>query len=224
MENKLEIFKNEEFGQVRLVKINGEPMFVGKDLVERLGYDISGTTSYSKYINQYCDKEDFIKMKNSSLQLFGISDLGRKGGYLVNESGVIKLIQKSESKSSEYKENFKRWLISEKLIEDKFIIKSRKEINFLDKLEQAFKPFGITGKKQYKVLNYKIDYYISQLKIAIEYDENGHSGYTYEQHEGRQKEIEKKLGCKFIRVTDNNPDEYNIGLVFKEMVKHHIIS
>ena len=30
MENKLEIFKNEEFGQVRLVKINGEPMFVGK--------------------------------------------------------------------------------------------------------------------------------------------------------------------------------------------------
>ena len=142
MENKLEIFKNEEFGQVRLVKINGEPMFVGKDLVERLGYDISGTTSYSKYVNQYCDKEDFIKMKNSSLQLFGISDLGRKGGYLVNESGVIKLIQKSESKSSEYKENFKRWLISEKLIEDKFIIKSRKEINFLDKLEKVLEPFG----------------------------------------------------------------------------------
>ena len=224
MENKLEIFKNEEFGQVRLVKINGEPMFVGKDLVERLGYDISGTTSYSKYVNQKCDKEDFIKMKNSSLQLFGISDLGRKGGYLVNESGVIKLIQKSESKSSEYKENFKRWLISEKLIEDKFIIKSRKEINFLDKLEKVLEPFGYECIRQHSILNYKIDLYIKDINIAIEYDENGHSGYTYEQHEGRQKEIEKKLGCKFIRVTDNNPDEYNIGLVFKEMVKHHIIS
>ena len=23
--------------------------------------------------------------------------------------------------------------------------------------------------------------------------------------------------CKFIRVTDNNSDEYNIGLVFKEL-------
>lgn len=112
MENKLEIFKNEEFGQVRLVKINGEPMFVGKDLVERLGYDISGTTSYSKYINQYCDKEDFIKMKNSELELFGISDLGRKGGYLVNESGMYSLVLGSDLPNAK---KFKKWITSEVL-------------------------------------------------------------------------------------------------------------
>ena len=55
------------------------------------------------------------------------------------------------------------------------------------------------------------------MNIAIEYDENGHANYTYEQHEGRQKEIENKLGCRFIRVTDNNSDEYNISLVIKEI-------
>ena len=56
------------------------------------------------------------------------------------------------------------------------------------------------------------------LNIAIEYDENDHNAYTYEQHEGRQKEIEKELGCKFIRVTDKNSDEYSIGFVLKELL------
>ena len=137
---------------------------------------------------------------------------------MVNESGVIKLIQKSEVKSSGYKENFKRWLISEKLIKDKFVIKSRKEINFLDKLENVLEPFGYECIRQYSILNYKIDLYIKDINIAIEYDENGHANYTYEAHEGRQKEIEKELGCKFIRVTDKENDLYNIGLVMKGLV------
>ena len=97
----------------------------------------------------------------------------------------------------------------------------RKEINFLDKLEQALKPFNITGIRQFPMdindKHYRIDYYIQNLNIAIEYDENGHKNYSYDKHKGRQKEIEKKLGCKFIRVTDFESDEYNIGLVFKEL-------
>ena len=54
-----------------------------------------------------------------------------------------------------------------------------------------------------------IDYYIPSLNITIEYDENGHASYKYEEHEGRQKEIEKELCCKFIRVTDKESDEYH---------------
>ena len=99
----------------------------------------------------------------------------------------------------------------------------RKEIKFLDKLEQALEPFNIKGEKQYPIninhKHYRIDYYIPQLNIAVEYDEKGHSSYTYEEHEGRQKEIEKKLVCRFIRVTDKKSDEYNIGLVFKKLFR-----
>ena len=95
----------------------------------------------------------------------------------------------------------------------------RLEIKFLDGLEEVLSPFGIKGIRQYPVdinnKHYRIDYYIPSLKVAIEYDENGHAGYAYEQHEGRQKEIEKELGCKFIRVTDKESDLYNIGLVVK---------
>ena len=111
-ENLLTKFTNEEFGELRVLTIDEEPMFVGKELVEKLGYDISGTTSYSKYIKKYCDEEDFMKMNNSKLELFGISDLGRKGGYLVNESGMYSLVLESDLPSAK---KFKRWVTKEVL-------------------------------------------------------------------------------------------------------------
>ncbi len=36
--NELQIFKSEEFGEVRTVTINNEPWFVGKDVTVALGY------------------------------------------------------------------------------------------------------------------------------------------------------------------------------------------
>jgi len=36
--NELQIFKSEEFGEIRTVEIGGEPWFVGKDVAEVLGY------------------------------------------------------------------------------------------------------------------------------------------------------------------------------------------
>lgn len=74
------------------------------------------------------------------------------------------------------------------------------------------------GIRQFKVLNYKIDYYIPSLRIAIEYDEKDHSGYSYESHELRQKIIEEELKCKFIRLSDKKENAFNLGLVMKGMV------
>lgn len=36
--NELQIFKNEEFGEVRTIVMNDEPWFVGKDVAKALGY------------------------------------------------------------------------------------------------------------------------------------------------------------------------------------------
>lgn len=38
MVNELQIFKNEEFGEIRTVTIDNEPWFVGKDVATALGY------------------------------------------------------------------------------------------------------------------------------------------------------------------------------------------
>lgn len=60
---------------------------------------------------------------------------------------------------------------------------------------------------QYHILKYRLDFYFKKYNLAIEYDEEDHKNYTYEQQEGRQREIEKELGCKFIRVKEGNEIE-----------------
>ena len=95
---------------------------------------------------------------------------------------------------------------------------TRKELIFLNQLEEALEPFDVKGVRQYPVLNYRIDYYIESLNIAIEYDENDHKNYSYESHEGRQAQIEQELGCRFIRVSDDKTNYYNIGYVLKMML------
>lgn len=47
--NQIEIFKSEEFGQIRTVVINDKPHFVAVDITKSLGY-----TNSSKAINDHC--------------------------------------------------------------------------------------------------------------------------------------------------------------------------
>ena len=70
MNNEIQIFSNEEFGEIRTLAIDGEPWFVGKDVVEILGY-----TNPSKALADHVDDED--KLNNDSL-----SSLGQRGRLL----------------------------------------------------------------------------------------------------------------------------------------------
>ena len=45
----LQIFKNEEFGEVRTVEIEGKPYFCGSDVAKALGY-----TNPNKAVNDHC--------------------------------------------------------------------------------------------------------------------------------------------------------------------------
>lgn len=51
--NELQIFKNEEFGEMRSLSINNEPWFVGKDVASILGYK-----NYRDALNRHIDEED----------------------------------------------------------------------------------------------------------------------------------------------------------------------
>ena len=80
----LQIFENEQFGQVRSIQINNEPYFVGKDVAEILGY-----SNTPKAIRDHVDEED--KTVND---LFTVN--GTKG-VLINESGLYPFQQASQS-------------------------------------------------------------------------------------------------------------------------------
>lgn len=97
----------------------------------------------------------------------------------------------------------------------------RKECVFIDKLDKVLTEMNIVGRKWYPVKSnngtYHIDYYIedygSYTGLAIEYDENNHKNYSYDKQEFRQEFIENKLQCGFLRLSDKDDDETNIGKV-----------
>ncbi len=100
MNNEIQLFHNDEFGDIRTVIIDGEPWFVGKDVTAILGYK-----NTSKALLNHVDSED--KLNNESL-----SSLGQRGGWLINESGVYSLILSSKLPNAR---RFKRWVTSEVL-------------------------------------------------------------------------------------------------------------
>ena len=51
--NSIKIFENAEFGSIRTTTVNGEVMFVGKDITDILGYANS-----SKALSDHVDEEE----------------------------------------------------------------------------------------------------------------------------------------------------------------------
>lgn len=99
---ELKIFENAEFGKVRVVEVNGDPWFVGKDVAEILGY-----TNPNEAIQDHIDEED--KLNSKTLLSFEL-DLGQRGGWLINESGLYSLILSSKLPTAK---QFKRWVTAE---------------------------------------------------------------------------------------------------------------
>ena len=67
------------------------------------------------------------------------------------------------------------------------------------------------------LLDYRIDLYFHEYKLAIGVDEFGHNDRSTDNEIQRQRAIEKELGCAFIRV---NPDEENFN-IFRAINKIH---
>lgn len=96
--NELQIFKNEEFGEVRTVEINGKPYFVANDVAKSLGY-----VETAKAIRTHCK---------------GVSemDIPSNGGIqrmkIIPEGDIYRLIAKSKLPSAE---KFESWVFDEVL-------------------------------------------------------------------------------------------------------------
>jgi len=102
MENNIQIFKNEQFGEIRTIIKDNEPWFVGKDVAKVLGY-----AKPENAIANHVDDED----KTSTL-IQGTGSNYKSKATIINESGLYSLIL--SSKLPQAKE-FKRWVTSEVL-------------------------------------------------------------------------------------------------------------
>ena len=99
--NDIKIFEHEKFGKIRVMIIENQEWFVGKDVAEILKYKDT-----SDALKKHVDTDD--KMSRQ------ITDpLGRQQNtYLVNESGLYSLIFGSKMKEAK---KFKKWVTSEVL-------------------------------------------------------------------------------------------------------------
>ena len=98
--NSLQIFKNQDFGEIRGTEINGEPWLVGKDIAHALAYKRTADA-----IREHVDESDK-----------GVGEMETPGGKqkmtIINESGFYSLV--FSSKMPKAKE-FKHWVTSEVL-------------------------------------------------------------------------------------------------------------
>lgn len=98
--NELQTFSNAEFGSVRVVEIENEPWFVGKDVADILGYE-----NGSRDINRHVDEEDRQNYQNGTFE-------SNRGMTIINESGLYSLVLSSKLESAK---KFKRWVTAEVL-------------------------------------------------------------------------------------------------------------
>ena len=91
MENNIQVFNNEEFGEVRTVMVSDEPWFVAADVCKAL--ELSNPTVAVSRL----DEDERAKF-----------NLGRQGeGIIVNEAGLYSLILGSRKPEAKV---FKRWI------------------------------------------------------------------------------------------------------------------
>lgn len=98
--NNLEIFKNEEFGEVKVLEIDNEAWFIGNQVARILGY-----VNPQKAIREHVSEEDK-----------GVNEMDTPGGKqrvnIINESGLYSLILSSKLPNAK---KFKHWVTSEVL-------------------------------------------------------------------------------------------------------------
>ena len=98
--DKIEIFKNPEFGEIRTVMVDGEPWLVGKDVAQALGY---GDTDQA--LRKHVEEEDKL-----TRQFDGSGQ--NRNMTIINESGLYSLVLSSKLPTAK---KFKRWVTSEVL-------------------------------------------------------------------------------------------------------------
>lgn len=98
--NDLKIWENPEFGELRIVDMNGEPWMVGKDVAQALGYKDTVNA-----LKSHVDDEDKDRWQITT-------QFGSKETVIINESGLYSLVLSSKLPGAK---RFRRWVTNEVL-------------------------------------------------------------------------------------------------------------
>lgn len=122
MNNEIQIFNHEEFGEIRTIEIDGQVYFVGLDVAKALGYKNPRSA-----LNNRVDEEDKTVIPKKILKEFlsisekYLENIPNRGLTVINESGYYSLVlarqinKKDNSEISQKIKRFQRWVTNEVL-------------------------------------------------------------------------------------------------------------
>ena len=100
LSENIKIFNNAEFGEIRVMLIDDDPWFVGKDIAAALGYKDTVNA-----LKAHVDEQDKAGWRITT-------QFGEKETTIINESGLYSLIFSSKLESAQ---RFKHWVTHEVL-------------------------------------------------------------------------------------------------------------
>lgn len=100
LSENIKIFNNAEFGEIRVMLIDDDPWFVGKDIATALGYKDTVNA-----LKAHVDEQDKAGWRITT-------QFGEKETTIINESGLYSLIFSSKLESAQ---RFKHWVTHEVL-------------------------------------------------------------------------------------------------------------
>ena len=116
--------------------------------------------------------------------------MGSEKKLMIPESEI------SECPEHEVKSKIGNMFVNEKILEEYSV-----KIYEIDPyFHEHYKEKRQTDKNGCKYILFKIDVYFSEYILVVEIDEKGHTDRDLIFEEKRQERLEKKLGCKFIRI------------------------
>ena len=193
-----------------IVNEKGEPLFELYSTAYALGYGRIKTVKGKEY------KEIQKSRIHNVLNNAEISTFPRGVEKYIDINGLRKFISLSNTSNK---------LKFIELLQDKGYLKkeevfaySRKEIVLMDHLNKILQPMGYTLETQKIDGNYRLDGYIPELDLVIEYDENGHTYYDLNKENTRELYIKSKYS-HLLRLTDSDDLMTNIGKIINKIIE-----
>ena len=212
MKNELMIFEESQVSMI--VDAKGSVLFELYSTGMALGYVRWDGKSYNEDGTKktYARKDRIDKIvKNAEISVFS-----RGVEKYIDLNGLRKFISISNTTN---KSKFIKFLQDKEYLHKEEVFEhSRKENVLMDSIVRVLKPIGYTLETQKIDTNYRLDGYIPELDLVIEYDENNHGHYDSNKEQIRENYIKNNYN-HLIRLTDEDDLMTNIGKVMNKIME-----
>jgi very-short-patch-repair endonuclease len=180
---------------IKIVGTSEKPWFKADDVCKALGYKYTANALNTHVKSQYKSVLNDL-VDGSSLSGSIRRDREGQQPYITKRGCEILMSKCKKLRDKNFIKTFAAdWALNVNIVQD------TKEQEFIGAIRKAFSHLPM--EPQFRIGDYRIDLYLTSLKIAVECDERGHSDRDVSKEVARQAYIENQLGCRFLRF---NPD------------------